>query len=193
MVDVQYTWDTAERALATLRDWKDLDIFFCETPLPLDDLAGYARLHKEAPTRIAAGEMQCHSSEFLELLDIGLLDVAQPDVGRVGGLWQALKVCDYAADRGRLIVPHCWKTGVGIAASAHMAAVTPHCPYIEFLPAELCNSVLRRELTVNDELILTNGTIPLPKRPGLGVESNWAAVDLYDEKHFELEKYKTMA
>ena len=40
MVDVQYTWDDAERALATLNQWKDLGIFFCETPLPLDDLDG---------------------------------------------------------------------------------------------------------------------------------------------------------
>ena len=63
-------------------------------------------------------------------------DVAQPDVGRVGGLTEARRVCDMAAVRGRRIVPHCWKTGIGIAASAHLAAVTPHCPYIEFLPAE---------------------------------------------------------
>eukprot|EP00929_Paragymnodinium_shiwhaense_P081529 TRINITY_DN42691_c0_g1_i1.p1 TRINITY_DN42691_c0_g1~~TRINITY_DN42691_c0_g1_i1.p1 ORF type:complete len:469 (-),score=68.10 TRINITY_DN42691_c0_g1_i1:173-1579(-) len=194
MVDVQYTWDTAERALNTLRDWKDLNIFFCETPLPLDDLPGYARLHKEAPTRIAAGEMQCHSSEFLELLDIGLIDVAQPDVGRVGGLLQCLKVCDYARDRNRLIVPHCWKTGVGIAASAHMAAVTPHCQYIEFLPAELCNSVLRRDLTINDELVLQpDGSIPIPRRPGLGVELNERALELYDVKNFDLRKYEAMA
>merc|ERR1712224_595866 len=144
--------------------------------------------------KIAAGEMQCHSAEFLELLDVGLIDVAQPDVGRVGGLLQALKVCDYAKDRSRLIVPHCWKTGVGIAASAHMAAVTPHCPYIEFLPAELCNSVLRRELTVNDELVLqADGSIPLPQRPGLGVELNWQAVELFDVKNFNLAKYDQMA
>lgn len=194
MVDVQYTWGDAERALATLKQWEPLDIFFCETPLPLDDLSGHARLHQESPVPIACGEMQCHASEFLELLDYGQIDVAQPDVGRVGGLLQALKVCDYARDRGRLIVPHCWKTGVGIAASAHLAAVTPHCPYIEFLPAELCNSVLRKELTINDELVLqADGSIPLPQRPGLGVELNWKALEAFDVKHFDLSKYETMA
>lgn len=194
MVDVQYTWDSAERALRTLQGWADLDVFFCETPLPLDDLAGHARLHRESPVRIACGEMQCHSSEFLELLDYGLIDVAQPDVGRVGGVMQALKVCDYARERGRLIVPHCWKTGVGIAASAHLAAVTPHCSFIEFLPAEICNSVLRQKLTVNDELVLgADGKIPLPQRPGLGVEVSADALLVYDVKNYDLSKYEAMA
>jgi L-alanine-DL-glutamate epimerase-like enolase superfamily enzyme len=68
-------------------------------------------------------------------------------------------------------VPHCWKTGIGIAASAHMAAAIPHCPFIEFLPAELCDSALRREL-VEDELKLEEGTLPLPVKPGLGIELN---------------------
>jgi len=194
MVDVQYTWDTAERALATLKRWAEYDIFFCETPLPLDDLVGHARLHRESPVPIACGEMQSHPSEFLELMDYGLIDVAQPDVGRVGGVMQALKVCDYARDRGRRIVPHCWKTGVGIAASVHVAAVTPHCPYVEFLPAELCNSALRRELTVNDELVLRpDGCLPMPQRPGLGVELNWSALDAFDVGKFDLSKYESMA
>jgi L-alanine-DL-glutamate epimerase-like enolase superfamily enzyme len=132
-------------------------------------LKGYARLHRESGLRIAAGEWQNTRHEFADLMDVGLVDVAQPDVGRVGGLTEARRVCEMAAARGRMIVPHCWKTGIGIAASAHLAAVTPHCPYIEFLPANLCDSLLRKEL-VEDELEIVDGTIPLPRRPGLGVE-----------------------
>jgi L-alanine-DL-glutamate epimerase-like enolase superfamily enzyme len=120
---------------------------------------------------IAAGEWLTTRFEFLELMDAGQVDFAQPDVGRVGGLTEARRVCDLAAERGRRIVPHCWKTGIGIAASAHLAAVTPHCPYIEFLPARLCDAVLRKEL-VADELEMIDGRIPLPRKPGLGIELN---------------------
>jgi L-alanine-DL-glutamate epimerase-like enolase superfamily enzyme len=42
-------------------------------------------------------------------------------------------------------------------------------PFFEFLPAELCESRLRRELTV-DELVFANGTLRPPERPGLGIE-----------------------
>jgi len=169
MVDVQYAWPDADTALATLRDWDDLDVYFVETPLWVDDLRGYARLAEEAPIPIAAGEWLTTHHEFADLMDIGRIAIAQPDVGRVGGLTEAKRVCDMAAERGLRIVPHCWKTGISIAASAHLATVTPHCPYFEFLPAALTDSALRREL-VTDELRIVDGRIEPPDRPGLGVE-----------------------
>ena len=181
MVDVQYTWSDADVALRTLRDWRDLDIYFVETPLQIDNLHGYARLHEEAPMAVAAGEWQNTRFEFAELMDVGKVDVAQPDVGRVGGLTEARRVCQMASERNRRIVPHCWKTGIGIAASAHLAAVTPNCPYIEFLPANLCDSLLRQEL-VADEIEIVNGQIPLPQNPGLGIEVNREAL-----RRFEVE------
>src|SRR4051794_11003201 len=75
---------------------------------------------------------------------------AQPDVGRIGGLTEARRAADMAADRGRLIVPHCWETGIGIAASAHLCAATADCPYIKFLPASLSESRLRWELVLDE-------------------------------------------
>ena len=178
MVDVQYRWWDAKAALRTIRRWDSLDLFFLETPLAIDNLEGYAVLAREAPMRIAAGEWQNTRFEFLDLMDRGQVDVVQPDVGRVGGLTEAMRVCQLAQDRGRLVVPHCWKTGIGIAASAHLAAAVGHCPFLEFLPAELCESPLRREL-VSEELTLVEGTIPLPVRPGLGIELNPDALRRY--------------
>ena len=180
MGDVQYAWNDVERALNTLRDWGDLDIYFIETPLQIDDLAGYARLHDESPVAIAAGEWQNTRFEFLDLMDIGKVDIAQPDVGRVGGLTEALRVCDLAAERGRRIIPHCWKTGISIAASAHLAAVTPHCPYFEFLPAELTDSLLRKEL-VKDEIRLIDGKLSIPRKPGLGIEVDMDALRSFEQ------------
>jgi L-alanine-DL-glutamate epimerase-like enolase superfamily enzyme len=178
MVDVQYTWNDVDVALRTLNDWKEFDVYFVETPLQIDDLRGYARLHHEAPMPIAAGEWQTTRHEFADLLDVGLVDVAQPDVGRVGGLTEARRVCQMAAERNRLIVPHCWKTGIGISASLHLAMVAPHCPFIEFMPAELCDSLLRKELT-HDELRIEDGKLAMPTKPGLGIELNSAAVEKF--------------
>jgi len=181
MVDVQYTWSDPAVALRTLREWKGFNLFFVETPLQIDDLKGYARLHREAPMPIAAGEWQNTRFEFADLMDVGLVDVAQPDVGRVGGLTEARRVTEMAAARGRKIVPHAWKTGISIAASAHLAAVTAHCPYIEFLPANLCDSLLRKEL-VADEIEIHDGRIPLPRKPGLGIEVDRKALERFAAK-----------
>jgi len=178
MVDVAYAWSDAKRALRVLRWLEPYDLFFVETPLDIDDLAGYAYLHASSPIRIAAGEWQNTHFEFQDLVDRGQVDVLQPDVGRVGGFTEARKVCQLAADRGRLVVPHCWKSAIGISASAHLAAASPVCPYIEFLPAELSESPIRRSL-VRDEFELVDGVLPLPTRPGLGVTLNRDALERY--------------
>jgi L-alanine-DL-glutamate epimerase-like enolase superfamily enzyme len=178
MVDVQYRWFDAKACLRTVSKWDDLDLFFLETPLQIDNLEGYAILSREAPMRIAAGEWQNTRFEFIDLMDRGGIQVVQPDIGRVGGLTEAMRVCHMAQDRGRLIVPHCWKTGIGIAASAHMAAAVPNCPYIEYLPYEICDSPLRKEL-VSEPLEMKDGVVKLPNKPGLGIELNHDALEKY--------------
>jgi L-rhamnonate dehydratase len=178
MVDVAYAWPSAAHALRVLQRMAPYDVFFLETPIDVDDLDGYAMLHARSPVRIAAGEWQNTHFEFLDLADRGMIDVLQPDVGRVGGFTEARKVCEIARQRNRLIVPHCWKSGIGIAASAHLCMASEVCPYIEFLPAELCDSPLRRELVV-DNFEFRDGMIRLPDRPGLGIELNRDALRRY--------------
>ena len=134
MVDVQYAFASVEQALRSVGRWDGLDVFFLETPLWVDDIDGYAELSARSPVPIAAGEWLSTRHDFETLMDHGGVQVAQPDIGRVGGLTEARRVCDMAAERGRLIVPHAWKTGLSVAAAAHLAMVTPHMPFFEFLP-----------------------------------------------------------
>jgi L-alanine-DL-glutamate epimerase-like enolase superfamily enzyme len=180
MVDVQYAFPDADACLAAIREWEPFQLFFIETPLPSDDLVGYARLSAEQPIPIAAGEWLTTRYEFLDLMDRGKVSVVQPDIGRVGGLTEARRVCELARQRSLTVVPHLWKTGISIAAALHLAAVTPHCAFIEFLPRELCESSLRREL-VREEPCMIDGQIQLPTRPGLGVELNREALARFEE------------
>lgn len=180
MVDVQYAFPDANTCLTTIKNWEKFNLFFIETPLPADDLAGYARLANEQPIPIAAGEWLTTRFEFLDLMDRGKVKVVQPDMGRVGGLTEARRVCELAKERGLTVVPHLWKTGISIAAAAHMAIATPHCAFIEFLPVELSESALRKDL-LTQELHMVGGKIPLPARPGLGVELNREALDRFKE------------
>jgi L-alanine-DL-glutamate epimerase-like enolase superfamily enzyme len=175
MVDVQYAFDSVERALRCCDALAELDVFFLETPLWVDDLAGYAELQRRSPIRIAQGEWLSTRHEFADLIATGIA-VVQPDIGRVGGLTEARRVCDLAADAGRLVVPHAWKTGISVAVAAHLAMATPHMPFFEFLPAELCESRLRKKLT-RDELVFEGGTLAPPQRPGLGIDLDRDALE----------------
>jgi L-rhamnonate dehydratase len=176
MLDVAYCWSDWKEAVRVLRQLEPYDLFFVETPLPSDDLDGYARLAGASSIRIAAGEWLQTRFEFRDLMDRGEVDIAQPDIGRVGGITEAMRVVQMASDRGKLIVPHCWKTGIGVAATAHVGVASPNCPFIEFLPGPVAFSRLRREL-VRDELTIEDGRIQLPQRPGLGIELNESAME----------------
>jgi L-alanine-DL-glutamate epimerase-like enolase superfamily enzyme len=180
MVDVQYAFDSVERALRCAEALAGFDVFFLETPLWVDDLAGHAELARRSPVRIASGEWLSTRHDFADLIVRGGVHVAQPDIGRVGGLTEARRVCDLAAAHDRLVVPHAWKTGISVAVAAHLAMVTPHMPFFEFLPAQLCESRLRKEL-VTDELVYAGGELPIPARPGLGVELNRDALEEFAE------------
>jgi L-alanine-DL-glutamate epimerase-like enolase superfamily enzyme len=181
MVDVAYCWRDWKEALRAVEMFADQDIYFIETPLPSDDIEGYAKMVTASPVRIAAGEWLNTRFEFRELMDRNALDVVQPDVGRVGGLTEARRVAMAARDRGLAVVPHCWKSAIGIAASAHLAAVSPTCTFIEFLPPELSDSALRKDLC-SVELPMVNGRIPLPTEPGLGITVSEDALATYRVK-----------
>jgi L-alanine-DL-glutamate epimerase-like enolase superfamily enzyme len=179
LVDVQYAFPDVDTALKVLRTWQDYGLFFVETPLWPDDLDGYRRLADEQPIPIAAGEWLTTRFEHIDLMDRGKVRIVQPDIGRVGGLTEARRVCDLAAQRGLAVVPHLWKTGISVAAAVHLAATAAHCPYIEYMPANLTASGLRRDVA-DDGVQLTGGQVALPNRPGLGVEVNWDAVRHYE-------------
>ena len=178
MIDVQYRWLNADQALKTVKDWKEFDIYFLETPVWTDDIESYARMHEEAPMKIAAGEWLSTKYEFEDLIINGKIDVAQPDVGRCGGLTEAKKIADFAQLHNRIIVPHCWKTSVSISATAHFAFNTPNCAFIEYLPPQLCIEVLRKELAT-EGFDFKDGKILPPTKPGLGIELNTEAIKKY--------------
>ena len=178
MVDVGYCWSDWREAAQVLRRLEKYNTFFIETPLLPDDIDGYARLAQATAIPIAAGELLQTRFEFAELMDRGAVQVVQPDVGRVGGITEAFRVAKMARERGKTIVPHCWKSGIGVAASAHLAAVSPNCPYFELLPAAIAESPLRRELVAN-EREPAGGELPVPNQPGLGVELNMTAFERF--------------
>ena len=85
-----------------------------------------------------------------------------------------------AKENNKIVVPHLWKTGISVAAAAHLATVTPHMPFFEFLPPALCESRLRKELVV-DEVTMVDGKVTIPQRPGLGIELNRDALELFKD------------
>lgn len=178
MVDVGYRWQDAKSALEVLREIEQYEIYFIETPIHVDRLEASAELARRTEVRIACGELNAGRQEFFDLMDAGGVDVAQPDVPRAGGLTESLRIAEAAQDRGKLVVPHAWNTGITTATAIQLSAVSPNCPYVEYLPPSMYEAGLRKDLLAR-EPELRDGTIALPADPGLGIELDEDAVERY--------------
>ena len=126
MVDVGYRWDDADTCLATIQDWAEFDCFFLETPVWSDNL--------ERDRPVAAGA-RCRSRTANGL---------PPALSsRIDGDRRSDRTARrrprrrHRRGQNRLrhgererptIVPHCWKTGVSISATAHLAFVAATAP-----------------------------------------------------------------
>lgn len=176
LIDMQNGWSEVGRAVATIRAIEPYRVFFVEAPLPPDNLDAYARLADTVDTRIAAGDWGFATRfEFEELMARGRVDVVQPSSVRSGGISEIMKIAEAAYRRGLLCVPHAWAHMVGVAAEVHLAAVTPNMPYFEY-PIAFPDSPIISELLDPPIAVSADGTINVPRRPGLGVELNEATI-----------------
>ena len=153
-------------ALERARLLRQFDIGWMEEPLSQDDLRGYEELCAASPVPIAAGEGEVTRWGFEDLIGCGLT-VLQPDVAICGGLTVAKQVSELARASHRRCVPHCFSTGINLAASLHwMAALGGEDALVEYC---LRPSPLMRKL-VRNLPPLVDGYVPVPQAPGLGIE-----------------------
>ena len=164
-----------EDAIYLGRGLADHGVYFLEEPLEPDDLEGFARLTAVSPTPIATGEKETMLRPYTDLMDRGGLRIIQPDVARVGGITETMRILHAAEARGVRVIPHCWSADILIAATLHVLAVARDAPYLEF---NATDNPLRCELAANPFRVV-DGCVAMPEAPGLGVELNEDAVARY--------------
>jgi L-alanine-DL-glutamate epimerase-like enolase superfamily enzyme len=173
MVDVGHKWDAAT-ALERCRLLAPMRLGWLEEPLAQDDLKGYGELCPRSPIPIAAGEGGVTRWDFEDLIERGL-HVLQPDVAFCGGLTVCREVSRLAQVAGRRCVPHCFSTGINLAASLHWMAACPDGDLVEYC---LRPSPLMRQL-VRNLPPLVDGRVPVPAGPGLGIDLDEQVVERF--------------
>jgi L-alanine-DL-glutamate epimerase-like enolase superfamily enzyme len=169
MIDVGYLFNDIPTAARVCRQLAEFDVFFLETPFPVDDPRPYAALAAVSDIPLAMGEHGVTHWEFLDMIERGGVTVAQPYMTTCGGLTEAKRIVDLARARGALVCPGNWSSQILGAATVHLAAYSPITPFIEFAPAEIFESPLRR-LLQECGLPVHRGAIALPDKPGIGYE-----------------------
>ena len=169
MVDVGYLFHDVPTAARVCRELEEFGVYFFETPFPVDSPTPYAELAGRTSIPLAAGEHGVTRWEFLDLMDRGRVSVVQPYMTTCGGLTEAKRIVELARARGAVVCPGNWSTQVLGAATVHLAAYSPITPFIEFAPAEVYDSPLRRELQAAG-FPVRDGSISFPERPGIGYD-----------------------
>ena len=161
MIDAGLVYD-AKTAIQRARAFEQYDPFWFEEPLLPDDYEGYAKLAAATSLRIAAGEEESERKSFLQLMDVGKIDVVQVDLTRCGGFTEAIKIAALAADRGLPVVNHGFTTYLNVAAALHFLASIPNTlGLLEFVVEE--GTTLRQSITRDHPRRMTEWS-PSPTR-----------------------------
>jgi L-rhamnonate dehydratase len=159
---------TVKSVVRLLERVSDDDLFWFEEPFPPEDLDSYRRLSVATDVRIAAGEVESGRAAFEKLVRYAHLDVLQPDLARCGGFSVARQIRDLCRGGGPMIVPHCFSSGVLVAASLHFAAALDRPVLSEYSIADspLVNELLEQPFAPED------ACLAVPSGAGLGVALN---------------------
>lgn len=149
-----------------LRRLDDFGLLLIEQPLAHDDIVDHAALQSKMKTPICLDESIHSAEDARKALDLGSCRVVNIKVSRVGGLREAKRVHDHCLARG---VP-VWcggmhEFGVGRAANLAVSGLPGFT-----LPGDISGSdKYYRDDLVEPPLLATDGAIPVPTGPGLGV------------------------
>ena len=168
-LDVGYGYNDHASALWVAERIEEHDVYFFETPFPVDSPEPYARLADKTSIPLAMGEHACCRWEFVEMMDRGSVTVCQPYASNSGGLTECKRIVELVSARGGLLIPGNWSTQILGMANNHLAAYSTVSPYMEYSPAQVYASPLRAELQALATPVVS-GRIDLPSEPGIGIE-----------------------
>jgi L-alanine-DL-glutamate epimerase-like enolase superfamily enzyme len=176
IIDAALSYKTADEGLRLYDVYRDINIHFLEAPLPLDDMAGHARMAKEG-IPLGVGDLGLtHVDEFVDYMERGGASVLQPDITMVGGFTGLKKIGKAADERGKRVVTHGYKTNIEIAANCQFLASRKTPELVEYSTSK---SPLRWTMTNEEIPVEPDGNVVVPRRPGIGVTLNRATLEKY--------------
>lgn len=178
MVDLHWKF-TADAALALIDQLAPFCPAFVEAPVKPEKVAELAKVGRESPIPIAAGEEWRTDHEARLRLEAGGLSLIQPEMGHTG-VTQFRRIAALAAQHGVPLAPHATiGTGIFLAASLHASAATPN-----FFKHEWQHSVFERNLALLDtDMAFAGNQYVLPTGNGLGIVPNdcfWSRAERID-------------
>ena len=159
----------AKQAIYMAREFERFQVGWFEEPVLADDIRGLAEIRRAIDIPVATGEHEYTKYGFRELIAGGGADIVQPDVGRVGGVTEWMKVAHIAHAFNLPVAPHAVQL-----VHLHTTCATPNLKVVEYMNTALeCDRVWYTEFPQQRDGMWS----PFPDRPGLGLELDPHAVE----------------
>lgn len=179
-IDPNGAWTpaTAKRMIAKLAEF---DLQYIEQPLPVEDIAGSARLTASSPVPICIDEGAYTLQETMTAIRMGAADLILIDPHEAGGLWQCLKTGAVCEAAGIHVGMHSGgELGLTQAAYLHLAASMPNAKIaLDTIYQHHGDDILK------ERIAFRNGHADVPTGPGLGVEVDLDKLETYRTETIE--------
>lgn len=197
LIDETPKWDL-EFALKFARGIEQYNVKWLEEPLNRGNFEGLAELRKNTTTPIAGGELNSTWRDFKAMLDIGSLDIYQPDAVMAGGTYAGgisvvyWLMCEIKRRNKEnknnsekiKYCPHTWTTGLGFAVALQLVGIlSPEERSLLEYPLEgnwkpeYWARFIKGGFTPDKE-----GRIKIPESPGLGIEIDWNIIQRFGKR-----------
>ena len=164
-----------DSALDIVEEARSYDLRWLEEPLRVDAPAeDWKSLSSRSAIALAGGE-NLRDRQFDDWISQGDLKYYQPDITKWGGVTGCTRVAKSVAAANLTYCPHVFGGGIASLASLHVLAAAGTDGTLEMD----CHPNAGRELIVGDLLPVCDGTVPVPREPGLGAEIDLPALAPY--------------
>lgn len=151
-------------------------LMMIEQPLAYNDIIDHAQLQARIDTPICLDESIHSLDDARKAIMLGSCKIINIKIGRVGGITQSLKIHNLCQQEGiPLWCGGMLESGIG---RAHNIAITTLPNFL--MPGDTAASSLYwAEDIIEPEVIVHNGTISVPEKPGIGYDASIEKINKY--------------
>lgn len=168
-VDVHTKFVEVQRAAALARAIEPYRPMWMEEPIRPENFDAMKKLSEMVNVPLASGEANYGKYEFMQLISRQALDFVQPDICVCGGVLEMKKIAAMAEAQYMLVAPHNPMSPLATAVNVHFAASTPNFHILEYAAPV---SGARKNVLKEPLMVEKDGYLPIPNKPGWGVELN---------------------
>jgi galactonate dehydratase len=153
-------------------------LMFIEEPVLSEHSEALVEIARHTATPIALGERLYSRWDFKRFLQLGVIDIIQPDLSHAGGISEVHKIASMAEAYDIAIAPHCPLGPINLAASLQLDGCVPNALIQEQSLGIHYNVGGELGDYLSDPTVFRyiDGYVDIPSGAGLGIEINEEAV-----------------